>query len=107
MINGVCPNGDWKRNFRMSREEFQELCEQLRPHISPGINSPNYLALSLEKKVAVTLCYLKDTGSIWMTANTFGIHQCTVSKVILEFCNAMATHLGPTYLHLPRTLDEM
>ncbi len=107
MINGVSPDGDWKRNFRMSREEFLELCEELRPHISPCINSPNYLTLSLEKKVAVALYYLKDTGSIWMTANTFGIHQCTVSKVILQFCNAVTTHLGPKYLHLPRTVDEM
>jgi hypothetical protein len=42
-----------------------------------------------------------------MTANTFGIHQCTVSKVILQFCTAITTDLGPKYLHLPRTVDEM
>ena len=42
-----------------------------------------------------------------MTANTFGIHQCTVSKVVLEVCDAITKHLGPEYIHLPRTAEEM
>jgi hypothetical protein len=107
MIDGISPADDWKRNFRMSRERFTELCEEFRPFITPGI-SPNYLALSVEKKVDVTLYYLKDTGSIWMTANTFGIHQCTVSKIVLEvFTAILSTHLSPKYIHLPKPEDEM
>jgi hypothetical protein len=50
MITGIAPVDEWKRNFRMTREEFRKLCEELRPHISPG-KTPNYLALSVEKKV--------------------------------------------------------
>ena len=50
MISGITPADEWKRNFRMAREEFQNLCEELRPYISPG-HSPNYHALSVEKKV--------------------------------------------------------
>ena len=84
MFTGVSPEEDCKRNFRMTRQEFDDLCEQLRPHISPNPKSPNRRALTVEKKVAVALYYLKDTGSMWMTANTFGIHQCTVSRVVLE-----------------------
>ena len=42
-----------------------------------------------------------------MTANTFGIHQFTVSKTIVEVCDAMNTNLGPKYLHLPKDQDEM
>ena len=74
MFTGVSPEEDWKRNFRMTRQEFDDLCEQLRPHISPNPKSPNRRALTVEKKVAVALYYLKDTGSMWMTANTCGIH---------------------------------
>ena len=107
MFTGVSPEQDWKRNFRMTRQEFDDLCEQLRPHISPNPKSPNRRALTVEKKVAVALYYLKDTGSMWMTANTFGIHQCTVSKVVFEVCEAITTHLGPEYIHLPRTAEEM
>lgn len=42
-----------------------------------------------------------------MTANMFGIHQCTVSKVVLEVCDAITKHLGPEHIHLPRTSEEM
>ena len=42
-----------------------------------------------------------------MTANTFRIHQCTVSKTIVEVCRAINLHLGPTYLSLPKDVDEM
>ena len=42
-----------------------------------------------------------------MTANTFGIHQCTVSKTIVEACKAINAILGPDYLHLPRSENDM
>ena len=107
MFDGVTPDDEWKRNFRMSKERFFQLCEELRPYISEGINTPNYRSLSREKKLAITLYYLKDTGSIWMTANAFGVHQCTVSKIVLAVCNAICIHLCPIYLHLPQTVVEM
>lgn len=105
LITGVSPDNAWKKNFRMNRETFQELCEQLRPFVSPKESCPNYRRLSLEKKVAVTLYFLKDTGSMWMTANTFGIHQCTVSKIVIEVCTAITDHLN--YIKLPTTVNEM
>lgn len=88
----------------MSRESFCELADKLRPFIAPKPGSPNYRYLTIEKQLAVTLYYLKDTG---MTANTFGIHQCTVSKTIVEVCRAINLHLRPTYLSLPKDVDEM
>ena len=42
-----------------------------------------------------------------MTANTFGIHISTVSKIIKEVCSAIAYKLGPTYVKLPQTEEEM
>ena len=87
--------------------ECQKNSNELRPFIEPNPNSPNYRYLSTEKKLGLTLYYLKDTGTLWMTANTFGIHQCTVSKIIMEVCTAISTHLGPTYLRLPQDLEEM
>ena len=52
MINGLSPEHEWKRNFRMSKEVFQDLCEKLRPHISPK-DTPNFRYLSVEKKVSL------------------------------------------------------
>ena len=42
-----------------------------------------------------------------MTANTFGVHQSTVSKVVIQVCNAISKNIGSEYLHLPRTEEEM
>ena len=96
-----------KMNGKETSElQFFLLCDKLRPFISPG-TSQNYRALTLEKKIAETLYYLKDTGSIWMTANTFGIHQCTVSKMIVQVCNAISKYLSPEYITLPKTHEEM
>ena len=63
--------------------------------------------MSAEKKLAVTLYYLKDTGSLWMTANTFGLHQCTVSKTINEVCDVLNNEVGPEYLVLPKNEEDM
>ena len=74
MLTEDIPDTIWKKNFRMDKTTFFELVEILRPMISPDTNSPNCRSLSTEKKIAVVFYYLKDTGSLWMTANTFGIN---------------------------------
>ena len=107
IVNGNAPDTVWKKNFRMSKQSFYDLVHKLHPVIGPKPNTPNYRYLTTEKKLAATLYYPKDTGSLWMTANTFAIHQCTVTKIITQVCHAINTVLGPTYLHLPRDVNEM
>ena len=107
MISGATPEEAWKKNFRLTREDFMDLAEQLRPYTSPNLSSPNYRVLSTEKKLAITLYYLKDTGSLGMTANTFGIALNTASVIIAEVCESITKYLGPKYIHLPRDEEEM
>ena len=57
--------------------------------------------------MAIKLYCLKDSGSLWMTANTFGVHQCTVSKTLSEVCKAINEILVPKHLYLPRNIEEM
>ena len=42
-----------------------------------------------------------------MTANTFRVHQRTVSKILFEVCKAINEILGPKYLYLPRNTEKM
>ena len=102
LVNDISPSDSWKKNFRMSKTLFTELVSELRPYISPNPLSPNHRALTVEKKVAVALYYLKDTGSLGMTANTFGIAINTVGSVVVEVGTAISKHLGPKYLRLRR-----
>ena len=46
--------------------------------------SPNHRQLNADKKLALTLCYLKNTGSLIMTANNFGAAINTTSSVVYE-----------------------
>ena len=79
----VAPVEDlWKKSFRLSTDQFEEICNELKPYISPNKLSLNQKVLPVEKKVAAVLHYLKDTGSMTMTANLFGIHQCALTQVV-------------------------
>ena len=102
-MNGSLSDDEWQKNFRLTRDAFFKLEKDLRPFISPDPSSPNHRAMSAAKKLAITLYYLKDTGSLRMTANTFGIHVCTVSKTIHEVCRVLCYKLGPKLIKLPQS----
>ena len=74
MLGKEISAGSWKKNFRMTKESFMKLLAKISALISSKSNPPNYILLSTEKKLVVTLYYLKDTGFLWMTAKTFGLH---------------------------------
>lgn len=57
--------------------------------------------------MACCLHYLKDTGYVWMTANTFGLHQSNFSKLIVKVCQTITYSLGPELEHLPSENEQM
>ena len=69
MINGESPIDRWKKSFRMSRDLFMSIVDELQPFQTPKPNSLHHKVLIEEKKFVMTLYYLKDTGSLSMTAN--------------------------------------
>ena len=71
MWNEEALPSEWNKNFRMPREQFVLLADEISPSvISPDPSAPiARMGLSVEKKLAITLHYLKDTGSIPVTAN--------------------------------------
>ena len=84
----------------MSKECFFGILDEVKPLLDPKPNCLNY-------RLHFIIHYLKDIGPFWMTANTFGIYQCTVSKTIVEVCKTVNAILDPDYLHLPRSENDM
>ena len=85
-----------------------EILVEIKPLLDPKPNCPNYRFLSADKKLAITLYTMYAIyNSLWMTANTFRIHQCTVSKAIVEVCKAINAILCPDYLHLPSSENDL
>ena len=96
MWNEEALPSEWNKNFRMPKEQFVTLADEL----SPAPSAPR-MGLSVEKKLAITLHYLKDTGSITVTGNAFGVSRSTVSSTMRTVCIAINTYLGPRYLKMP------
>ena len=108
MMLAVAPVEElWKNNFWLSRAKFDEICNELRPYISPNILSPNHRTLPVQKKVAAVLYFLKDTGSMNMTTNTFGLHQCALTKAVKEVCSVIVTYIVTKRIKLLNSQDEM
>ena len=75
----LLPDDTYEKNFRIPKGDFEAFVAELRPYISPNPLSPNHRAPNAEKKVAITLYYLKDTASIGIVVNSFGVAICTVA----------------------------
>ena len=101
MLSEDSDNDDWKKNFRMSRKLLYEPLHDLITYISPNILSPNRTMISANKKLTIYLYFLKDTGSLLMTANVFGIDVSTASKIIHEVCSLVVTDLRPEKQRFP------
>uniref|UniRef100_A0A672N994 DDE Tnp4 domain-containing protein n=1 Tax=Sinocyclocheilus grahami TaxID=75366 RepID=A0A672N994_SINGR len=85
---------DWYLNFRMPKETFNVLCDQLHPYINPQIT--NMLdPVPLEKRVA-----------FHNVANLFGIGTRTTCNIFWEVCEALSK-LRRVFVKRPKTVPEV
>ena len=98
---------EWKMNFRLSKIDFFKLVDMIRPYARKRSSKVRKDVLSLEKRVAITLHYLKDQGSMRMTANVFGIARCTVGQVVQEICSVITKNLGPQLIKFPKSKEDV
>ena len=88
---------DWMENFRMSRDTFQYLCDQLRPQIQRK-NTRMRRSVSTERRVAITLWVLATPAEYRSVAHLFGLARCTVCVIVNETCRAIVRKLLPIYI---------
>lgn len=107
MISGVMPEEEWCSNLRLDYVSFMRLVDLLKPYLSPDPSAFRKDVISAEKRLAICLYYLKDQGSLRMTANTFGVSRSTVSISLRKVCKGICEHLGPLYIKFPSTEEEL
>ena len=107
MVNKVVPMEEWCLNLRMDYPVFMKLVDHLREFLICDLLAFRQDCISPEKRVAIALYYLKDQGSLRMTANAFGVAKSTVSKSIKTVCTLLCDHLGPKLISFPSTVEEM
>lgn len=91
---------DWLENFRVSRDTFRYLCDQLRPVIKKQ-NTNMRRCVSLERRVAITLWVLATTAEYRTVGHLFGVARNTVSVIVHETCIAIVKVLLPKYIQFP------
>lgn len=106
IINGKVVQEEWKENFRMSKDNFLKLCDQLRPYLQKKVTRFRR-PLSVETQIAVTLYYIADEGRMQKVANAFGIARCTASVVIRRVTQVISNVMGGSYIKQPETEDEV
>ena len=106
-MSGELPPEEWCRNIRMSCHSFMELVDRIRVKVAPNCEPFRKDTIGAEKRVAMVLYYLKDQGSLRMTANTFGVSIATVSVSLRRVCCAINTNLGPELIKFPSTAEEL
>ena len=90
-----------KNNFRMTKFDFYRLVNLLRPFAREGSTKVRRDSLSLDKRLAITLYYLKDQGLMEMTANSFVIARCTIGRVVEEICTLISENIDPPFIVFP------
>jgi len=63
--------------------------------------------VEVERQVALTLYYLSDEGRLRKTANSFGLSRPCISVIVRRVTHAISSHLGPRYIKLPLSEDEV
>lgn len=105
-VSGTVVEEEWKENFRMSKPTFDKLCAELQPLIerqTTCMHSP----ISVDKQVAMTLYYLSDEGHLRKVANAFGLSRASVSIIVRRVTRAISLFLGPNYIKLPLTENDV
>jgi len=93
---------DCMQNFKMSKQSFQYLCDQLKGVLekqTTRLRKP----LAVEQRVAITVWILATTTTCEYrtVAHLSGVARCTVCVVVHETCKAIVTKLMSLYVSFP------
>jgi hypothetical protein len=67
---------EWLENFRMTKETFFWLCNQLEAKLKPDENClGTRKSVSVQKQVAITLYFLASCAECRVVGNAFVVHQ--------------------------------
>lgn len=95
----------WREHFRVSKQTFRYLCDELGPTIRRK-DTRFRRAISVEVRVAVTLWFLARGGYYHQVAEQFGIGKSTVCDILDDTCDAIWSVLGDRYVRFPASYDE-
>ncbi|RDX76944.1 Protein ALP1-like protein, partial [Mucuna pruriens] len=94
------PEEEFRKAFRMGRETFDIICEELNSAIVKEDTTLRN-AIPVRQRVAVCLWRLATGDPLRIVSKRFGLGISTCHKLVLEVCNAIKSVLMPKYLNWP------
>ena len=97
---------EWVENFGMSRNSFYILLNYITDSIEK--QDTNFrMAIKPAKRLGIALHYYRDEGRMRKTAKFFDVGKSTVSMVVRELSWAITRIVGPLFIKLPTTEEEV
>ena len=100
VVNQTFSASDWLRNFRMSRSTFLYLCNEIRTEIIKK-DTEMRPAISVEKRVALTLWFMATNADYRTIAHLFGVSKASVCVNRKQVCSAILKVLLRNYISVP------
>ncbi|XP_044470839.1 protein ALP1-like [Mangifera indica] len=94
------PEEEFKKWFRMRRQTFDMICEQLNSVIAKEDTTLRN-AIPVRQRVAVCIWRLATGEPLRLVSKRFGLGISTCHKLVLEVCTAIRSVLMPKYLQWP------
>lgn len=105
-MNDVVVKEEWRKNFRMPKKTFVELCDELTPFLQ-RTDTTMRTAIDVEIQVAIKLYYLADQGRYRRVGNAFGAFRSTVPITVRRVTRTISEQLGQKYIKLPNIEKEV
>lgn len=99
---------EWKAQFRVSRETFAYLLEQVGPLIRR--RRTNFrVPIEPQRRLAIALCWFARAGEYRTLSMMFGVGIATVCNIVRQVTSAILERLHRRFVSLPggRQLDEV
>ena len=91
---------DCLENFWVSRATFLYICSELSSVVTKQ-NTRFRKAISLKKRVAITIWVLATTVEYRTVGQLFGVARCTVCCIVKDTCKAIITVVLSKYIKFP------
>lgn len=95
----------YKNWLRMDPHTFKSLVCLLKPALQRQ-DTVMREAISVGERLAITLRYLATGHTFRALEYTFRVSRHSISRIVIETCEALYNALQPNYLKVPSTTEE-
>jgi hypothetical protein len=95
----------FKQRIWISHGTFKFICEKLDPFLKKKKDTHMRVVISVETRIAVSLCKLGTRNGLLLIGKVYGIAECMVSYIIREFLKAVKKHLLKVLVGFPCELQ--